>query len=112
MSNRPLKVSVGQRHRPGARGAHGHGRRLSVRWSCCFWKPPAPPFPHTRASTLPRGAGATQWWPRDEGQHFRSPGQSVSSTHGEAGASGPTTGQTPGLEANSLDRFRAGAGSD
>lgn len=54
------------------------------------------------------GAGATQRRAPDQEQHFRSPEQSVSKLHGELDNSGSAVGQTPGLDANSPDRFRAG----
>ena len=78
---------------------------------------PAPlSFPREACSAqvlaLPPGVGAVQTRPPDMGQHFRSPGQSTSRVHGEVDASGPTTGQIPGLDANSEDRFRAGGASD
>lgn len=61
-------------------------------------------------AALPEGAGDTQRWPPDQEQHFWSPGQSVSRLHGGLDGSGCALGQTPGLDANSLDRFRAGEG--
>ena len=78
---------------------------------------PAPlSFPREACSAqvlaLPPGVGAVQTRPPDMGQHFQSPGQSTSRVHGEVDASGPTTGQIPGLDANSEDRFRAGGASD
>ena len=78
---------------------------------------PAPlSFPREACSAqvlaLPPGVGAVQTRAPDTGQHFRSPGQSTSRVHGEVDTSGPTTGQIPGLDANSEDRFRAGGASD
>lgn len=98
-----------QRQCPGVECAPGTWpQALGETRAAASRNPRRPSVPLPGALTLPRGAGATQWAPREERQHFWSPGQSVSSVHGEAGASGPTAGQAPGLEANSLDRFRAG----
>lgn len=65
-----------------------------------------------QVSVLPWGAGAAQRWPHEKEQHFWSPGQSASRVHGEVDASCPSFGQTPGLDANSPDRFRAGESNE